>query len=96
MIDELDMKILRYLCRGIYSYNDLAKLCKVGRNTIHQVKFLWRTYGEHDIVLTILCDKDDVGTCIYNLREALEKRNISINKFDVSVSIFWEKMHLVP
>jgi len=58
--------------------------------------FLWRTYGEHDIVLTILCDKDDVGTCIYNLREALEKRNISINKIDVSVSIFWEKMHLVP
>ena len=148
MIDELDMKILRYLCRGIYSYNDLAKLCKVGRNTIyrridklekegiikrrimaipdykklrysaviiglnlspkdmdkaisflktiHQVKFLWRTYGEHDIVLTILCDKDDVGTCIYNLREALEKRNISVNKFDVSVSIFWEKMHLAP
>jgi len=142
------MKILRYLCRGIYSYNELAKLCGVGRNTIyrridklektgiirrritaipnfeklnfsaviiglnlspkdmdktisflnaqHQVKFLWRTYGEHDIILTILCDKDDVGKCIYNLREALEKLNIQLKKFDISVSVIWEKMRLVP
>ncbi len=46
----------------------------------HQVKFLWRTYGHHDIIVTILCDKDDVGTCIYNLRKALEELNISVKQ----------------
>jgi DNA-binding Lrp family transcriptional regulator len=115
---------------GLYSYDDLAKRCGVGRNTVyrriakleekvvikrkirtlphfskigfsavfigmnlnpkdidkaisflkvqHVVKFLWRTYGHHDIIVTILCDKDDVGTCIYNLAKALEENNISL------------------
>jgi DNA-binding Lrp family transcriptional regulator len=148
MLDELDMKILKYMSEGLYSYDDLAKRCGVGRNTVyrriakleekgvikrkimalpdfskigfsavvigmnlnpkdidkaisflkvqHQVKFLWRTYGHHDIIVTILCDKDDVGTCIYNLRKALEENNISVIKFDVSVSVIWEKMHITP
>ena len=148
VLDELDMKILRCMCEGLYSYEDLAKRCGVGRNTVyrriakleekgiikrrimaipdfskigfsavvvgmnlnpkdidkaisflkvqHQVKFLWRTYGHHDIVVTILCDKDDVGTCIYNLRKALEELNITVNRFDISVSVFWEKMLIVP
>lgn len=62
----------------------------------HQVKFLWRTYGHHDIIATILCDKDYVGTCIYNLRKALEELNIAVNRFDVSVSVMWEKMLIAP
>ena len=148
MLDKLDMKILKCMCEGLYSYEDLAKRCGVGRNTVyrriskleglgvikrritalpdfskigfsavvvglnlnpkdldkaisflrvqHQVKFLWRTYGHHDIVLTILCDKDDVGICIYNLRKALDELNVSLNKFDASISVVWEKMHIVP
>lgn len=148
MLDELDIKILRYMCEGLYSYEDLAKRCGVGRNTVyrriskleqvgvikrkitalpdfskigfsavvvginlnpkdiekaisflkvqHQVKFLWRTYGHHDIIVTILCDKGDVGTCIYNLRKALEELGVQVNKFDVSVSIIWEKMYITP
>jgi len=31
MSDALDMKILRYMCEGLYSYEDLAKRCGVGR-----------------------------------------------------------------
>jgi DNA-binding Lrp family transcriptional regulator len=148
VLDELDMKVLKYMCEGLYSYDDLAKRCGVGRNTVyrriskleglgvikrrimalpdfskigfsavvvglnlnpkdldkaisflrvqHQVKFLWRTYGHHDIVLTILCDKDDVGICIYNIRKALDELNVSLNKFDASISVVWEKMHIVP
>lgn len=147
-VDELDMKILRYMCEGLYSYEDLARKCGTSRNTVywriakleekgiikrrvmaipdfgkigfsavvigmnlnpkdvekaisflkvqHQVKFLWRTYGHHDIIVTILCDKDDVGTCIYNLRKALEELNIAVNRFDVSVSVMWEKMLITP
>lgn len=148
LIDDLDRKIVRYLCEGVYSYNELGKLCNAGRNTIyrrinklekmgiitkrtaafpnfeklnlsaviigmdidpedlpkavsslrkqHQVKLLWTTYGTHDLVFTILCDKKDVGTSILNLKKSLKKANITPTKFDVSVSISWEKVYLCP
>lgn len=148
MIDDLDRKIVRYMSNGVYSYDELGKLCKVGRSTIYrrvdklermgiitkrimaipnyeklnfsaviigmevsmrdlaktvsflkrqnQVKFLWTTYGTHNLVFTILCDKGDVGTCINNLRNALEKLNVTPTRFDVSISISWEKMYLSP
>lgn len=35
-LDELDKKIISHICRGIYSYNDLAKLCDVARSTIYR------------------------------------------------------------
>jgi len=62
----------------------------------HQVKFLWKTYGTHDIVLAIVCDKGDVGTCIYNLRNALEKLKINVTEFDTSTSVSWEKIDVTP
>jgi len=136
------------MSNGVYSYDELGKLCKVGRSTIYrrvdklermgiitkrimaipnyeklnfsaviigmevsmrdlaktvsflkrqnQVKFLWTTYGTHNLVFTILCDKGDVGNCINNLRNALEKLNVTPTRFDVSISISWEKMYLSP
>jgi len=36
VFDELDRKIVRYLCSGVYSYNELADLCNAGRNTIYR------------------------------------------------------------
>jgi len=148
MIDDLDRKIVRYISNGVYSYDELGKLCNAGRNTVyrridklekmgiitrkimafpnfekldlsaviiamdvspadldrtvdflkkqHQVKFLWKTYGAHDLVFAIICDKGDVGTCIYNLRRALEKLNVQPTKFDASTSISWEKIDLSP
>jgi len=148
VIDDLDRKIVRYICSGIYSYDELAKLCNAGRNTVyrrvdrlekmriltkkisafpnfeklnlsaviigmnvntedvektiaflksqHQVKFLWKTYGTHDIVSAIICDKGDIGTCIYNLRNALEKLKINVTGFDTSASVSWEKIDVTP
>jgi len=148
VIDDLDRKIVKHICNGIYSYDELGKICNVGRNTVyrridklekmgiitkriiavpnfeklnlsaviigmdvnpgdldrtadflkrqHQVKFLWKTYGTHDLVFTIICDKGDVGTCIYNLKKALEKLGIQTTRFDASTSISWEKIDLSP
>jgi len=61
-----------------------------------QVKFLWKTYGTHDIILVIVCDKAEVGTCIYNLRDALERLKINVTGFDTSTSVTWEKIDVVP
>ncbi|MFX1487172.1 MAG: Lrp/AsnC family transcriptional regulator [Promethearchaeota archaeon] len=147
-IDEIDRKIVKYVSKGIYSYEELAKLCDVSRNTIYRrldslekreiiqrrimaqpnferlnlavvifgmnvspkdldkaadylkgltnVNFLWKTYGTHDIVFAIICDKADVGTCIQNLKKALEERDITITRLDSSTSISWEKIDLSP
>jgi len=35
-LDELDKKIISNICGGIYSYNDLANRCGVGRSTIYR------------------------------------------------------------
>lgn len=148
MIDYLDRKIVHHMCNGVYSYNELAKLCNAGRNTIYRridklekqgiirkrimaipnfdkldlsaiivginvsieetektiaflkkqphVKFLWKTYGTHDIVFTMLCSKNDLGKCIYSLRTELAKLKINITKFDTSGSVSWEKIDLNP
>jgi DNA-binding Lrp family transcriptional regulator len=148
LIDDVDFKILKYVCEGIYSYNELGKLCGIGRSTAyrridrlekegiirrrimaipnfekinfsavivglnlnpkdldktvpflktqHQVKFIWLTYGTHDLILTILCDKGNVGECLHNLKRALQTLGVTPTKFDISVSITWEKMHLTP
>jgi DNA-binding Lrp family transcriptional regulator len=148
MIDELDRKIVHYICRGVYSYNQLAKLCNAGRNTIYRridklektgiiskrimaipdfdklglsaiivginvgaqdtektiaflkkqphIKLLWKTYGTHDIVFAMVCDKPDVGKCIYDLRTELAKLKINITDFDTSGSVSWEKIDLTP
>ena len=35
-LDKLDKRIISYICRGTYSYRELAKLCHVGRSTIYR------------------------------------------------------------
>jgi len=59
-----------------------------------RVKLIWKTYGTHDIVLAILCDRDDIGSCIHDLRKELAELGVTPAKFDVSISISWEKMQL--
>ena len=147
-VDDLDRKIVRHICNGVYSYEALGKLCGASRNTIyrridrlekmgvidrrimafpnfeklklsavifgmnvsprdvdktinflkkqHQVKFLWKTYGTHDIVFAIICDKGDVGTCVYGLKKALQKLDLAAVRLDSSTSVSWEKMNLSP
>ena len=147
-LDNLDKKIVHYVCSGVHSYIDLAKLCSVGRNTIYrrleklermgiivrrimavpnfeklglsvmivginassddvekiirflkrqqQIKFLWKTYGTHDLIFVVLCGKEDIGECIFELKRFLEKIGVKIAKFDISVSISWERIDLTP
>lgn len=63
---------------------------------LDQVKFLWKTYGEYEIVAVLMCDNRNVGTCINNLKEALEKLEVEVNEFNAAPSISWEKVELAP
>ena len=146
--DDLDRKILQHISEGVYSYEDLAELCKAGRNTVYRrieklekmdlitrkitafpnfeklnlsavvigldvkycelnkaidilkkqspVTFLWKTYGSHDLIVILICEKDDIGRNIYDLKNELEKADIHPLTFHESVGVSWEKIHLTP
>lgn len=74
---------------------DLEKTIKFLKK-LSQVKFLWKTYGEYEIVAVLMCDKRDVGSCINKLKESLEKLDIEIQNLDASPSISWERVVLTP
>jgi DNA-binding Lrp family transcriptional regulator len=147
-IDATDKLIVKYISKGIHSYNDLSKLCNIGRNTVYrrieklektgiidkmvmaipdferlelsaiiiginvkaqevdrtadylkkqsQVKFIWKTYGTHDLVFTMICSKGEEGTCIHSMKSALENLNIGISGFDSSTSFSWSKIDFCP
>ncbi len=61
-----------------------------------EVKFLWRTFGAYNITTVFICNKGEEGNCISNLREALEKMQISMKKFETSISFTWEKIDFSP
>ena len=56
-----------------------------------QVKFLWRTFGAYNVTTVILCNQGEEGICVSKLREALEKMRVTLNKFEVSVSLLGKK-----
>jgi DNA-binding Lrp family transcriptional regulator len=142
-IDDLDKKLLRYLSIGTGSYEELARLCNVTRNTVYRriaslenrgiikntlncvinleqmditpvtmgvtikqteedqainllstnknVRFLWRTYGEHNITLIAFCAKGKEGEIIQGIRAILEQ--VNAEKISVSIGFVWEKMN---
>jgi len=62
----------------------------------HQVKFLWKTFGTHNVITVIICNKGEEGQCISNFRDILEKMRVKTLGFDVSVSFTWEKTDFSP
>ncbi len=58
------------------------------------VKFLWRSYGDHNLVLVAFCDKGREGIVIQEIKSMLEELNAT--HFSVSVGFVWEKMNYSP
>jgi len=58
------------------------------------VKFLWRAYGEYNIVAVAFCSKGTEGEIIAEIRGILEKwAGVDMK---VSVGFAWEKMEFTP
>jgi DNA-binding Lrp family transcriptional regulator len=146
VIDDLDRKIVQYLSSGTNSYQELARVCNVTRNTVYRriatlekegiikntlrcvvnldkigitsisigvriqeanedkaisllatnknVRFLWRTYGDHNITLVAFCSKGEEGETIRDIRATLE--GLKAEHVCVSVGFVWEKMCFSP
>jgi DNA-binding Lrp family transcriptional regulator len=59
--------------------------------TNNNVRFLWRTYGEHDVILVAFCARGKEGQIIQDIRASLEELNAEA--IHVSVGFVWEKMN---
>ena len=75
--------------------DNLDKSVNILKN-IPNIKLLWKTYGEYDIVAVLLCEKKDTGDCIAELKELLADKDIELREINVSPSSSWEKMDLTP
>jgi DNA-binding Lrp family transcriptional regulator len=58
------------------------------------VKLVWKSYGSHDIIVAIVCEKGCEGKAIFDLREKLAK--LRITGFDYSIGFNWEKVDFSP
>lgn len=59
-----------------------------------RVKLLWRTYGYHNMVFIVFCEKGDEGVIIDEINSILEKFGAA--DINVSVGFKWEKMDFTP
>jgi DNA-binding Lrp family transcriptional regulator len=62
--------------------------------TNKNVRFLWRTYGDHNLTLVAFCPKGKEGDIIQDIRGVLEELNAQA--IHVSVGFVWEKMNYSP
>ncbi|HCW06804.1 MAG TPA: hypothetical protein DGG95_05500 [Cytophagales bacterium] len=54
------------------------------------VKFLWRTFGDHNLTIVAFCPQGKEGLLIQDLRAILE--DLNAEHISVSVGFAWEKM----
>ena len=71
----------------------MDKAIKILASNSH-VRFLWRTYGEHNLILVIFCTKGKEGEIIQDIRACLEELNAEA--IHISVGFAWEKMNYSP
>ena len=58
--------------------------------TNNSIRFLWRTYGEHNIILVAFCLKGREGNIIQDIKAILEELNAE--HICLSIGYVWEKM----
>jgi hypothetical protein len=61
---------------------------------IPSVKFLWRTYGDHNFMLVAFCNKGKEGKTVQAIQCILEELNSE--NISVSIGFVWEKMNYSP
>jgi DNA-binding Lrp family transcriptional regulator len=59
-----------------------------------KIKFLYKAYGTHNIILFAFCDKGSEGNTINEIRAITEK--YAVLQMDVSICFSFEKIDLTP
>ena len=75
------------------AYKDMDKVVEVVK-TLPKLKLLWRTYGSHQVVAVLNCEKGCEGEAITELHKTLSE--LKTAQFHVSVGFKWEKVEISP
>jgi DNA-binding Lrp family transcriptional regulator len=90
-LEQMDITPVNIGVRIQQTNQDKAiKLLKINKN----VRFLWRTYGEHNLTLVAFCPKGKEGVIIQDIKAVLE--GLNAEHICVSVGFVWEKMSYSP
>jgi len=75
------------------SYGQSEEIGKLVMN-LPTVKGLWRTYGAHQIIAELICEKGCEGSAITNFHKALAGLNAEISH--VAIGFDWIKFDISP
>jgi len=93
-LDEIDRKILHYLCNGTHSYTELGKLCRVGRNTIYRRVDRLEKMGAIKKVVTAIPDYSKLNLAAVhiglNVRQIETDKAVEILKRLPRVKFLWK------
>jgi len=85
---------LSAICIGMnVAFEDVDRITEMMK-LIPDVKFLWRTYGEYQIILIIVCETGCEGKTISKLHSDLSK--FRIDDFRISIGYRFEKVEFSP
>ena len=82
------------ICIGMaVAYDDTEKAIEALCQLPH-VKLLWKSYGVHNIVAVLICEKGSEGETITSLRQLLSKFRTS--EYHISIGFEWDKVDIAP
>jgi len=85
---------LSAICIGMaVAYDDTEKVIEALCQLPH-IKLLWKSYGVHNIVAVMVCDKGKEGDAITILRQLLSKFRTS--EYHISIGFEWDKVDISP
>jgi DNA-binding Lrp family transcriptional regulator len=89
--EKLDIVTLSFASR--ISHANLGKTLATLKSH-EKVKLLWRTYGDHNLLFMVFCEKGEVGEAIDEMTSILEK--CGATEISVCVGFAWEKLDFTP
>ena len=104
-----EMHIISRQIMGVPDYSQLGlSAIVIGLNIAHEdaaaaadllvrqdnVKLVWTTYGKHDLIVILVCEKGCEGQAIFDFRKKLAKLRVAV--FDISIGFNWNKIDLSP
>ncbi len=95
-IPDLEKMVFTFIIVGMNVEIDSMDRAVSLMREMDRIKTIWETYGQHNIVIVMLCEKENVGDCINEIKKYLTEKNIEINSFDVSTAVESHKLDLSP
>ncbi len=75
------------------AYEDTEQVIEALKQLPH-MKLLWKSYGAHNVIAILICEKGNEGETITNLRQLLSK--LKTSAYHISIGFEWDKVDISP